>query len=700
MPRSLLKGLVSQQTSPAVGGKYFSLYVLLAGILGGVFLLFSLFLFCKFCRGKSRQGINEGEEWTFGNGSLGLNHNDSPESIREREGTVVVRRGSNTRSQYAAIESGLHEGDLEEGRKNRVITPTREGDDHGKSSIFLQRQKSLGSKEPSSPLGCGKNSEQTVECEVAVEVHSGHGGSGGTGGPTSSGVSGGHSSLTPPLHTHLSTRHQQSKECRSWGGSEDDGEGVNGDGEGSWGRGRGRGRVPWRASSTDWTRLESSLDFWQQEHSRPLPLPDDSDKLSKVRYNDTGSLEEVNVVNLVDYFVEDDLMLHLESDKESIRQQYKMLWQLRATFEEDEDKKHLLNTPTAPPPTPSLKSAAPMELPDPNLQPQSSPDQSPEMEITGSHTTSFESNTEPLLDESGKWPPHLLQLPSYEARRQTYRNILSLRLHKMDARNQRHPHTHQTSLEDTSFDSMDTADTEGSSTDASRLDQVIKSHLSVATTSFESTTDNTDSTSESQVHRLHQLRADSGYRSLENPVPPTLKLIYHQHLSSGDFDTHTHRIPSLGESVEEGSEGEEGEEGDEIFRRSSLLSVETEPDEGVAGLKSATSHRRFSGQTAIKKRREFGRGGDYPRDYSVDEKSDALFREFSRCETETSNQAQQRLSSGRRLRHSHYPYPKLSSDVTADEDYGFSLSYADDETSLATVPIIRVAPDEDSSDQL
>lgn len=220
-----------------------------------------------------------------------------------------------------------------------------------------------------------------------------------------------------------------------------------------------------------------------------------------------------------------------------------------------------------------------------------------------------------------------------------------------------------------------------------------------ATTSFESTTDNTDSTSESQVHRLHQLRADSGYRSLENPVTPSLKLIYHhQHLASGDFDTHTHRIPSLGESVEEGSEGEEGKE---IVRRSSIFSVETEPDEGIGGLKSVTGRRRSYGQTALKKRREFSRGGDYPRDYSVDEKSDALFREFSRCETESTSQPQQRLSSGRRLRHSHYPYPKLSSEVTAaDEDYGFSLSYADDETSLATVPIIHVAPDEDSSDQL
>lgn len=99
-------------------------------------------------------------------------------------------------------------------------------------------------------------------------------------------------------------------------------------------------------------------------------------------------------------------------------------------------------------------------------------------EATTSHTTSFESNTEPLLDEASKIPPHLLLLPSYETRRQNYRNILNWRLRKMEARNARRHGGRQTSLEDNSFDSMDTVDTvdtvdtEGSSTDASRFDQV------------------------------------------------------------------------------------------------------------------------------------------------------------------------------------------------------------------------------------
>lgn len=42
----------------------------------------------------------------------------------------------------------------------------------------------------------------------------------------------------------------------------------------------------------------------------------------------------------------------------------------------------------------------------------------------------------------------------------------------MEARNARRHGGRQTSLEDNSFDSMDTVDTEGSSTDASRFDQV------------------------------------------------------------------------------------------------------------------------------------------------------------------------------------------------------------------------------------
>ena len=89
-----------------------------------------------------------------------------------------------------------------------------------------------------------------------------------------------------------------------------------------------------------------------------------------------------------------------------------------------------------------------------------------------SHTTSFESNTEPLLndDQPVRWPPHLLQLPSYESRRQTYKNVLTSRLRRKEGASTFQPLV----IENSSFDSMDTVDTEGSSTDASRLEQVCE----------------------------------------------------------------------------------------------------------------------------------------------------------------------------------------------------------------------------------
>lgn len=48
-----------------------------------------------------------------------------------------------------------------------------------------------------------------------------------------------------------------------------------------------------RVPSTDWTTLETSLEFWHKEHSRVSHCEDEEESFSKVRYNDTGSLEEV-----------------------------------------------------------------------------------------------------------------------------------------------------------------------------------------------------------------------------------------------------------------------------------------------------------------------------------------------------------------------------------------------------------------------
>lgn len=103
--------------------------------------------------------------------------------------------------------------------------------------------------------------------------------------------------------------------------------------------------------------------------------------------------------------------------------------------------------------------------------------------------------------------------------------------------------------------------------------------------------------------------------------------------------------------------------------------------------------RKPGGQPTSKKRRDLSGStptvtatstvrAEYARDYSVDEKSDALFREFSRCDLDSKRQ--HRLTAYRRLR-GPYPYPKLSEPPS-------------DEVALASVPIIRVAPEEESSD--
>jgi hypothetical protein len=55
----------------------------------------------------------------------------------------------------------------------------------------------------------------------------------------------------------------------------------------------------YRAPSTELSELEKSLDYWRQQHSRQnydhMTRREDEAQ-SKVRYNDTGSLEEVGII--------------------------------------------------------------------------------------------------------------------------------------------------------------------------------------------------------------------------------------------------------------------------------------------------------------------------------------------------------------------------------------------------------------------
>jgi hypothetical protein len=61
------------------------------------------------------------------------------------------------------------------------------------------------------------------------------------------------------------------------------------------------GSPPHRAPSTDWTPLEMGLYHYREELSKKqkmLPGEEPCD-CSKVRYNDTGSLEEVSAIKKV-----------------------------------------------------------------------------------------------------------------------------------------------------------------------------------------------------------------------------------------------------------------------------------------------------------------------------------------------------------------------------------------------------------------
>ena len=310
----------------------------------------------------------------------------------------------------------------------------------------------------------------------------------------------------------------------------------------------------------------------------------------KVRYNDTGSVEEVNEDHqpvLLDEIVVDDMNFD-ESDSDTVNgaHKYRQLWDLRATLEEEENFSDTVRMDDRDMTSPDEQSTEEREV------------------VTTSHTTSFESNTEPVSktepsrsdqedssdetvirrsadDSTG------LQPPRSENRRQTYRSILTKRLKRIEA---------PTASTENSFDSVETMETDGDISDTSRQD--------MTTTSFESTTDNTDSTGEGNSHRLQQMRGDSGYKSLEaqqsssgGPLGKPLKKQIHFVL---DHETSTeregHRL-SPTPSPEDPSNQSTGHS--ELFPPGDNLSAKR-------SVKSSKTHfERRNGKTASKKRREY-----------------------------------------------------------------------------------------------
>ncbi|XP_054708236.1 uncharacterized protein LOC129218072 isoform X1 [Uloborus diversus] len=424
-----------------------------------------------------------------------------------------------------------------------------------------------------------------------------------------------------------------------------------------------------QAASTEGGLLELSLEQHQLEHLRSLlkrysPVDEEDAKIwSKVRYNDTGSREDIReeVIEMISGESSDDSNSSLES--EILKQQSRQLWELRATLEEEEDK--LSDTQ-------EIKDDPPEE------------EASDPQDVLASRATSFESNADVSCDDPGYEcdESDYLQLPSHEIRRNCYKSLLTKRLQK------RTPGT------ESSFDSI-----ESSSTDRTEG----------ATTSFESTTDNTDSTGEGQTNRLQQMKADSGYKSMESngKAPRLCRKQLQFNLEGDSLDQMTTMEGTFEEELDvlfkdPDAQGTVAQGTDTIktksIETSKVVSFEGVTIEGESLPPSEPQVHKKKYKSALKKHctesdiqwseqqmltemtaesrgktsvfQRFFRSGRLRfeqmqqfRDYSIDEKSDALFREFSRPDigdTEYYRTRGARLHTHMRLHHRSLPSTESS----------------------------------------
>lgn len=424
-----------------------------------------------------------------------------------------------------------------------------------------------------------------------------------------------------------------------------------------------------QAASTEAGLLEKNLEQHQLEHLQALlkrysPVEEEDVQIrSKVRYNDTGSREDIReeVIEMISGESSDDSNSSVEN--ELLKQQSRQLWELRATLEEEEDKLSDTQETEEDPPEEAIASS---DLPD----------------ILSTHATSMESNADVSCDDPGYEcdESDYLQLPSHELRRHCYKSLLNKRIQK------RTPGTTESSYD--SWDSSSTDRTEG------------------ATTSFESTTDNTDSTGEGQTNRLQQMKADSGYKSMEsNGKAPRLCRKQLQFTLEGDS------VDQMMTTME----GTFDEEVDVLFKNpdvqvtdtiktkmetSKVVSFEGVTIEGEGLPPSEPQVHKKKYKSALKKHctesdiqwsdqisvdqlsvsgetkgktsvfQRFFRSGrlrmdqlQQCRDFSIDEKSDALFREFSRHDTEGDYYRTRgpRLHGHMRLHHRSLPSTESSS---------------------------------------
>jgi hypothetical protein len=279
-----------------------------------------------------------------------------------------------------------------------------------------------------------------------------------------------------------------------------------------------------------------------------------SSSSSKVCYNDTGSIEQLNDENL-EFFEEfemDTLRIDDSDDNETINgtQKYRELWNLRTTFEEEEECSDTIR-----------------------MEDMTSPDQSPDVDVqkvfdskASPNGQSKERRSSSVGTEANKELTPMTLNPASEKRREKYKNILERRSEQRSV--------HCSPNTENSFDSITTADTDGDRSDTSRPE--------VTTTSFESTTDNTDSTTESQNHKLIQMKADSGYKSLETQHPSHL---FKRNHSTGEIEEEIIELEPVSEKV--------------------FVHAHSLPESGSSGERAFFDRR--TGKTASRKRREYRR---------------------------------------------------------------------------------------------
>ncbi|XP_061181751.1 uncharacterized protein LOC133190256 [Saccostrea echinata] len=364
-----------------------------------------------------------------------------------------------------------------------------------------------------------------------------------------------------------------------------------------------------------------------------------SSSSSKVRYNDTGSIEQLNDENLdsLEFFEEfemDTLRIDDSDDNETINgtQKYRELWHLRTTFEEEEECSDTIRMEDM---------TSPDQSPDADVQNVFDPRASSDEQAKGRRSSSV--GTVPSKESIS-----ITLNPESEIRRRTYKNILERRSEQRSV--------HCSPNAENSFDSITTVDTDGDRSDTSRPE--------VTTTSFESTTDNTDSTTESQNHKLIQMKADSGYKSLETPNPSHL---FKRNHSTGEIEeeiveleplteklfVHAHSLPESGSSGERAyfdrRTGKTASRKRREYRRErQMVQVyesinEPESDsksdqQSVESLKVASPSSKFSVFSRLFKSNKDQKEKQYAtRDYSIDEKSNRVFQEFLRFDPALEN---------------------------------------------------------------